>query len=228
MKHLFALLLLLGTASVVQAQDVIVKKDGSTVICRVIELNATEIVYKKWNDLNGANYIMDRSLASVINYENGKKETLGEVQNQYTPGNQNDGVQQYNDRALLELDKQTSANLKAMKTRNTLRWIGGGLLTAFTGMFIIGTIVVCVNPDENEDASTLAALGIDAVGIWGSYALLKSASKHQKQIKQLSGISLYQREFKFHNGTSISIGTDYIADRTLRQNTLGLGLRYNF
>ena len=63
------------------AQDVIVKKDGSTIVCRVIELNDSEIIYKKWSDLNGSNYVMDKSLASAVNYENGKKVSISEMNN---------------------------------------------------------------------------------------------------------------------------------------------------
>ena len=49
MKQLLVLLLLLCSMSV-SAQDVIVKKDGSTIVCRVVEVTATEITYKKWSD----------------------------------------------------------------------------------------------------------------------------------------------------------------------------------
>ena len=100
MKQVFILFLLLCSTSVF-AQDVIVKKDGSTIVCRVVELTSSEIVYKKWSDLNGSNYVMNRADASAINYQNGKKVNLSEATNLYTPNNQNDGVQQYNDRALL-------------------------------------------------------------------------------------------------------------------------------
>lgn len=79
MKHLLVLLLLLCSMSV-SAQDVIVKKDGSTVVCRVVEVTASEITYKKWSDLNGSNYVMDKSLASAINYQSGKRETFGETE----------------------------------------------------------------------------------------------------------------------------------------------------
>ncbi len=103
MKHLLILLFLLCFVSV-SAQDVIVKQDGSTIVCRIVDLTSSEITYKKWNDLNGSNYVMNRTDASAINYENGKKVNLSEVDNLYKPGNQNDGVQNYNDRALLEID----------------------------------------------------------------------------------------------------------------------------
>lgn len=111
MKQLLVFLLLLCSASV-SAQDVIVKKDGSTIVCQVVEVSATEITYKKWSEQNGSNYVMDKSLASAINYENGKKENLSEVTNLYTPGNQNDGTQQYNDNALLAMDAADHARKK--------------------------------------------------------------------------------------------------------------------
>ncbi len=47
MKQLLVFLFLLCSGSVF-AQDVIVKKDGSTIVCRVVELTSSEITYKKW------------------------------------------------------------------------------------------------------------------------------------------------------------------------------------
>ncbi len=64
MKQLLVFLLLLCSASV-SAQDVIVKKDGSTIFCRVVELTDSEISYKKWSDLNGSNYVMNLSLIHI-------------------------------------------------------------------------------------------------------------------------------------------------------------------
>lgn len=103
MKHLLIFLFFLCSMSV-SAQDVIVKKDGSTIICRVVELTESEIVYKKWSDLKGPSYVMERSAASAINYQNGKKVNISQATNLYKPNNQNDGTQQYNDRALLNID----------------------------------------------------------------------------------------------------------------------------
>ncbi len=84
MKQLLVNLLLLCSMSIM-AQDVIVKKDGSTVVCRVIEVTATDITYKKWSDLKGSNYVMDKSLAVSINYENGKKEDINAMPQQENP-----------------------------------------------------------------------------------------------------------------------------------------------
>lgn len=84
MKQLLVLFFLLCSASV-WAQDVIVKKDGSTIVCRVVEANSSEVVYKKWSDLNGASYIMDRSLVSAINYESGKWEARQRLDGKFKP-----------------------------------------------------------------------------------------------------------------------------------------------
>ena len=130
MKQLFLVLLLLCTVSV-SAQDVIVKKDGSTIVCRVVELTESEIVYKKWGNLNGSSYVMERSAASAINYQNGKKVNLSEATNLYTPNNQNDGVQQYNDRALLALDydinRKRTISKNYRRTATIIRVAGWGV-----------------------------------------------------------------------------------------------------
>ena len=61
------------------AQDVIVRKDGSTVVCRVEKVSDTDVTYKLWNDLKGSSYIIDKSLVSAINYENGTKTIFDDV-----------------------------------------------------------------------------------------------------------------------------------------------------
>ena len=88
MRKILFLLTFLCSVSMF-AQDVIVKKDGSTIVCRVLEFTESEIIYKKWSDLKGSNYVMDKSLASAINYENGKKVNISEMSNLYMPQNQN-------------------------------------------------------------------------------------------------------------------------------------------
>lgn len=224
MKQLFLVLLLLCTVSV-SAQDVIVKKDGSTIVCRVVELTESEIVYKKWGNLNGSSYVMERSAASAINYQNGKKVNLSEATNLYTPNNQNDGVQQYNDRALLGLYTAESRNINKEKSKVTFSYIGGSALAVMGASFVIWAF--------NEHlfdgyANDIIRLGIGVASLGGSYFLFKSAVKHQKQLKELRGLSVYQHNFKFNNGSSLSAGVDMITDQNIGSNTLGLGLHYYF
>lgn len=72
--RLFATLSLLSIAGMASAQDVIVKKDQSTVMSKVLEITSTEIKYKKWNNQDGPTYSIDRSEVLSINYENGEVE----------------------------------------------------------------------------------------------------------------------------------------------------------
>ena len=65
----FCLLCLIETVS---AQDVILKKDNTTVLSKVLEVTSTEIKYKKWSNQDGPTYSINRSLVTSINYQNGE------------------------------------------------------------------------------------------------------------------------------------------------------------
>lgn len=56
------------------AQDVIVMKDNKTILSKVTKVSQTEIEYKKWSDLDGPTYIINKSEVSNINYENGERD----------------------------------------------------------------------------------------------------------------------------------------------------------
>lgn len=56
------------------AQDVIVKKDGSIIQSKVMEINGVEIKYKKWSNQEGPMYSIIRSEVNSINFQNGEVE----------------------------------------------------------------------------------------------------------------------------------------------------------
>lgn len=74
MRKLFILLSFVSLN--VSAQDVIVKKDGSTILSKVIEVNKNDIKYKKYSNQNGPTYTIEISEIMSINYENGEKESF--------------------------------------------------------------------------------------------------------------------------------------------------------
>lgn len=225
MKQLFILFLLLCSTSVF-AQDVIVKKDGSTIVCRVVELTSTEIVYKRWSNLSGSNYVMNRTDASAINYQNGKKVNLSEATNLYMPNNQNDGVQQYNDRALLRIDAASNNPYKKVKTLKTIGWTVGSILTA-GGAVLMGLGIAW---DLGDDGLTPFCIGSGLVagGLICTTVCLTAAHRIKKQSDGLVSIPLYQQEFYLGNNSSIDVGIDMLNDEKQGSRTLGLGLRYNF
>ena len=226
MKQLLVLLLLLCSMSV-SAQDVIVKKDGSTVVCRVVEVTATEITYKKWSDLNGSNYVMDKSLASAINYESGKKETFSQTESLYKPNNQNDGEQALNDKVLLRLDAAVNNPYKKVKTLKTVGWIGGGLLLVAGSLFLSSSER---HGDWLVDKSVgkCGWIGVGASVIWTASFLIAANATKKKIDNQMLCSTIYQYDIPFSNGSSLFLGADMVSDRILGTNTVGLGLRYNF
>ncbi len=71
---LFAIVSFLLFPLSTKGQDVIVKKDGSTILSKVLEVNKSEIKYKKFSNRNGPTYTIEISEIMSINYENGEKD----------------------------------------------------------------------------------------------------------------------------------------------------------
>lgn len=118
-KILFMLFVMVGICSSAMAQDVIVKKDGSTIVCRVLETSKTHVFYQSWSDPYGATQTVNMSEVANINYEKGKKAKVQDVEeNMYAPNNQNSGAGQYNDNALLDMQNQMKERDRAMAERD--------------------------------------------------------------------------------------------------------------
>ena len=65
--------------TIVQAQDVIVKRDGSTILSKVLEVNQNDIKYKKFSNQQGPTYTIDKAEVMSINYEGGDKDAFDDV-----------------------------------------------------------------------------------------------------------------------------------------------------
>lgn len=208
------------------AQDVIVKKNGSTILCRIVEVNSSEVVYKKWTNLKGSNYVMERSDVSAINYESGKKDLISNPDvNQYAPGNQNTGQQQMNDNALLRMDYNARNVPAKVKRLKKIGWIGGAILVG------TGITVLCVTAEDEEMSSDLMPFcigGIVGGAIWTG-AFLYSAKRYQKIASSMVlNTPIWQNEFKLKEGNSLVTGVDLLKDNIHQTNTIGLALRCNF
>lgn len=225
MRHCLILLMLLCTISI-SAQDVIVKKNGSTILCRIVEVNSSEVVYKKWSNLNGANYVMERADITAINYESGKKDLLSEPGiNQYTPGNQNTGLQQMNDNALLRMDYNARNIPNKVKKQKKTAWIGGGILAG------AGIALICIISEDEEKAKTWVPVGIGSIvagGVWTG-AFLYSAKRYQKIADSMvSSSPIWQNEIKLRKGNSLIAGIDLLKEQLHQNKTIGVALRCKF
>lgn len=64
-----------------EAQDVIVKKDGTTILSKVLEVNEANLKYKKFKNPQGPTYSISLSEIMSVNYENGEKDTFEKINN---------------------------------------------------------------------------------------------------------------------------------------------------
>jgi hypothetical protein len=237
MKQLFILLLILCSATA-SAQDVIVKKDGSTVVCRVVELNASEIIYKKWTALKGANYVINRSDASAINYEDGRKVYLSESSDNLNISRSlSSGTEQMNDKELLNLDRTSDGG--ALYKYNRLKKTGliGGIAMGSAGVVfcILYPIMTYKSGSYSREYTNYRSwyliTGLSLIGagaIWTTSFLVAANSEMKKYEKQLMSAPIYQQEFKLGKNSTLSAGIDMLRDQEFNTNTLGLGLRCNF
>lgn len=80
-KFLIALIVLCFVSQRLEAQDVIVKKDGTTILSKVLEVNEANLKYKKFKNPQGPTYSISLSEIMSVNYENGEKDTFEKINN---------------------------------------------------------------------------------------------------------------------------------------------------
>lgn len=232
MKKILFLLLLMCSVSAF-AQDVIVKKDGSTIVCRVVEVTQTEVIYKKWTDLQGSNYVMERANVSAINYEDGRKTSFGDTpaaqtqtQTQTPTSFSTNAQQQLSDDALMRM-ASTKAPLTTADKIKKLKRIGWttGFTCVLTG--VIG-IIIPIASEDNEAYLIPASAILLVGGVTTTCVCLSRANKLKQSQYSVQSTPIFQHDLKFKNGASLATGIDFMQDNTHRNLTLGLGLSYHF
>ncbi|MBQ1276770.1 MAG: hypothetical protein IIY15_06165 [Flavobacteriales bacterium] len=76
MKRLLFTAILALSFTTIYAQDIIVKKDGSTIMSKVLEVQTDIIKYKKWSNQSGPTYSIKITDIFSINYQNGEKDVF--------------------------------------------------------------------------------------------------------------------------------------------------------
>ncbi len=74
MKKLIPIIMIFLTVNICFSQDIIFKKNKEFIQAKVLDSNATEIIYKQYFNQNGPTYIVFKSELLKIHYENGKLE----------------------------------------------------------------------------------------------------------------------------------------------------------
>lgn len=231
MKKVFFIMMLL-LATNVSAQDVIVKKDGSSILSKVIEVHEDVVKYKKHENLNGPIYSISKSEVLCINYQNGSKETfsVSSEENSVTSSDvKHDENHLFNDEALLAIHHASNNN--SVKALRTIGSVGGGILTAAGLCF---TIVYIVSPKEwdgHKKQAFALPVGIGCFAAGAAIGLIfnLSASRIQRNKEEvLREYSLYRQNFNLNNGTNLTASLKMFQDCLSDNRTIGLGVTYNF
>ena len=237
MKKILLLLLLLCSMSA-SAQDVIVKRDGTAVVCRIINVSSLEIVYKNWADLQGPNLVMSVADAVSITYENGDKKVFDNATvTQTSPIVQNNnGQQTVSDDVLLKMagkpELTPEQKLKKAKKLKKAGWTTGGVLFLGGIGAIVGSLPTYFDSKNNDYLGMGFGIGAPLIGVGAviTTACVVRANNLKKQASKYSvqSASIFQQEFHFKNGTTLSSSIDIVKDNTRNNSTLGVGLTYNF
>lgn len=89
------LLLCIGVFTLpMHSQDIIIKKNGDEISTKVTKVSDNEIEYKKWTNLDGPVYTMQRNDILLIKYANGEKDIfVSDDKQQQAKQQNNDGAQ---------------------------------------------------------------------------------------------------------------------------------------
>ena len=231
MKNVLIFVVLLSSTLSASAQDVIVKKDGSTILSKVIEIGTTEVKYKKWNNQNGPNYTISKSEVQAINYENGEKETFSEVEaSKPQQFNYNDYSSQMAESMAASNRLQREKLLSSAKSwRRAGGWVWG---ISFAGGIIAG---LCLDDTIGDSDAGLFDCGTYwlccgaglVVGIGGMLICNSVANNKEHLANTITASHIIQQDFNIGN-SRLSAGIDLMNDRNTSDKALGLGLTLNF
>lgn len=236
MKKLFALFAMMIYALSMLGADIITTKNGKKLEGKVTEITSSEVKYKKASNLNGPTYSLLISDIIKIKYENGEEDVFETTvegrevsqSGQFVPSSVLSGTTgAYTDSELLKIYETNKKDIyPEVKKLKLTGWIGGSILAAGAVASAIIFNYLCDEPFLIKDCSVpMLAAG----AVWTTSFMIAAKNKMKKidAQHQLQSMSVLKKEFYNHNGKSLDLSVEYIANR-INTHALGLGLSYNF
>lgn len=232
MKKVFSMLMLLCLTMTAVAQDIVVKKDGTTIKAKVTEVSRTEIKYKRFDNLNGPVYTISIAELLAINYENGNTESFNGA-TQSTFGSATNGERNLTDSQLVSLYKNqnekptkiiTSKELynKGRKLRN-IGYIVGGV-----GVLCGAVIITFEAMGENEDDYRGWQLATTGTFLAGGLTCILIGNNKMKQASAIQSLALYQQEIPLGNNKTLAAGPSILKNNLTKEYSCGISLCMNF
>ena len=205
------LLLILITAALYSvdaiSQDVIVQKNGSTILCKIIDIGAPEIKYKKWDNPDGPNYSILRKDIQAINFEDGRKEVFN------------------NPLDSLSLVKHLDTYTKERYLHISQSWQIAGVVYFWVNA-IVGSAIAFINNDYGVDFAYIMG-GAVLDGIVGALIFNEIGRHWEKKSNQiLTSSSLIRKDIKIGK-TRLSAGLDMFSNKVTKDKSLGIVVGLN-
>lgn len=214
----------------IYAQDVIVKKDGTTIMAKVLTVGTTTVEYKKWSNQDGPTYVIEKTELLSINYANGEKEVFSEQQEAETlPGlitQPEIPVRTYSQEDINQAVSRTTSQIVYKSTAGRGKIIGGSLLLALVGLPGIATAITCLCVGAS-DASYYVSAGIGLAGTLGGVFLIKEGRSDKKEALGITQTPILQHQFKIGD-YALTPSVNVYSDKLTKQKGLGAGLAFNF
>lgn len=240
-------------SSTIMAQDIIVKKDGSTIKAKVEKVTDMVVEYKKFTNLTGPTYTVKIEELLSINYENGERDVFGKSETvkettdnkvettEFTENVFNNGNKRMSDADLLNLsrlqDKKVISNEELLYKKGKRMKIAGytiapalvagGLLTMIMGLVMQDGYV-----DDGDDMGAGIGCGVGvpfmAIGAAIGVPLIVKGNKMTRQSKAIQSTSLYQYEIPFGKNNSFTADINMMSNSLTHEYTPALGFHVNF
>lgn len=245
-------------SSTIMAQDIIVKKDGSTIKAKVEKVTDMVVEYKKFTNLTGPTYTVKIEELLSINYENGEKDVFGKPETvketaddkvektEFAETVFHTGEKKMSDADLLNLsraiDKKVLSKEELYKKGKRMKIAGytiapalvaGGLLTMIMGIVSGDGYDYYYGYDYGSGGITTAigcGVGIPlmTVGAAVGIPLIVKGNKIMRQSKTIQSTSLYQYEIPFGKSSSFTADINMMSNSMTHEYTPALGFHLNF
>ena len=228
----FALTTFLFTSLSAGAQDVIVRKEGSTVLGKVEEIAQQYVKYRKWENPDGPVYVMDAALVDSIKFGNGTVEVF----RFHTDDSRRKAYADIEDiasgravvtvRDITDITKQQQ-NLDLLKRVDMLQRARRYNIIA-AECFVAGTAIVTlmvINYDALSTWKFVTGLAIGAAGIVSGACLIDKASNLRKEALSIATTSPLVELPITDNAYA---GVCVMSNSCTHSSNLGVGLSFRF
>lgn len=128
------------------AQDMIVRRDGSIIQSKVLEIGTSEVKYKKWSNPDGPSYSIAKSDILAINYQNGGKDKFEDEGSPTTQEKSSSQGPILVERAIADNNSELISKYnKSLKFKETPQKIGKPC--SAIGVFVFSDMSVLSNED---------------------------------------------------------------------------------